>query len=333
MDKQLVRYYLFTVALSAFVYAAEGAVPSVSSVSAIQRPGTRYVDITYNLSDSDSATLSVSMQISTNGGTTYFSPGNVSGDLGASVARGNNRKIVWDAGATLPAKLFANVKARVTADDNTVTNRLYIAGTFNNWSTTANPMDQIGHNMWRCSIALVNSVQPQFKFLANQSWDVNWGEEYQHDYDLPISGAAGSDNSGNIMINGLVNGTCVFTFSSDTGEYSVSCDTDPSTAILLTGSFNGWDIRSHPMNYRGNHNWRYDVAINSTNNQFKFVENSDWDRNYGDRDQLDYDIPVFGVAEWDYRQYHNIVVTGRLNGVYRFEFNNQTLQYSITEMN
>lgn len=88
--------------LGAGVAGAAG--PTVSGVSALQRPGTRYVDITYNLSDSDSATLSLSVQISTDGGASYFTPGNVSGDIGSSVARGNNRKIVWDGRARCPCR-------------------------------------------------------------------------------------------------------------------------------------------------------------------------------------------------------------------------------------
>ena len=53
---------------------ALGAAPAVSNVRAAQRPGTRLVDIYYDLADSDSATLAVSVAVSTNGGASYTLP-------------------------------------------------------------------------------------------------------------------------------------------------------------------------------------------------------------------------------------------------------------------
>ena len=98
--------------------AAFAADPAVTNVRASQRPGTPYVDITYDLADADTATLSVTVAVSTNGGAVYFTPASgLSGHTG-SVARGAGRQVVWNAGAVLPAKLYSNVRARVTASDN-----------------------------------------------------------------------------------------------------------------------------------------------------------------------------------------------------------------------
>ena len=99
--------------------AAWAADPVVSNVRGQQRAGTGHVDVTYDLTDSDTATLSVTVEISTNGGAAFFTPsGGLSGDVGGSVARGTGRKIVWNAGSVLPAVIFNNVRARVTATDN-----------------------------------------------------------------------------------------------------------------------------------------------------------------------------------------------------------------------
>lgn len=76
-----------------------------------------YVDITYDLVDSDSATLSVTVKISTNGGAVYFAPSGISSDVGDSVVNGVAKKVVWNVGTDLPARLFNNVHARVTAQD------------------------------------------------------------------------------------------------------------------------------------------------------------------------------------------------------------------------
>ena len=54
--------------------AAAGAAPVVSNVRAAQRSGTSYVDITYDLADADSSSLTVTVGVSTNAGTTWFYP-------------------------------------------------------------------------------------------------------------------------------------------------------------------------------------------------------------------------------------------------------------------
>ena len=104
----------FLVALAGLAHAAA---PAVTNVRAAQRPGTGLVDITYDLADADTATLFVSLSVSTNGGATFFSPAaDVSGAVG-HVARGNGKAILWNAKSELPEKLFANMRAMVTADD------------------------------------------------------------------------------------------------------------------------------------------------------------------------------------------------------------------------
>mgnify|MGYP001281278017 FL=1 len=62
--------FLTSCVLAAF--PAEGAAPVVSNVRAAQRAGTAYVDITYDLADPDSGSLTVTVAVSTNAGTTWF---------------------------------------------------------------------------------------------------------------------------------------------------------------------------------------------------------------------------------------------------------------------
>ena len=102
----------------AFV-AGAAAPPVVSNVRAAQRAGTKLVDIYYDLADSDSATLVIAVAVSTNGGASYTLPAtSFSGSgWGGAVTPGLNKQIIWNAGSDLPAKLFANVRFRVTADD------------------------------------------------------------------------------------------------------------------------------------------------------------------------------------------------------------------------
>lgn len=63
--------------------------PVVSNVQAKQREGSRLVDITYDVADPDSPTLTVYLKVSPDGGKTWKGPVElVSGDVGQHIAPG-----------------------------------------------------------------------------------------------------------------------------------------------------------------------------------------------------------------------------------------------------
>lgn len=92
--------------------------PTVTNVQAHQwQDDTRKVQITYYLTDPDSASVYVSVAISTDGGSTYgITPSHITGDIGW-VRTGGTRTIVWDAKAQYPDAVWTSCKAKVTADD------------------------------------------------------------------------------------------------------------------------------------------------------------------------------------------------------------------------
>ncbi len=107
----------WVVLMSLAAAVCQAADPAVANVRAAQRPGTGLVDITYDLADEDTAMLSVSLSVSTNGGAAFFTPASgLSGDMG-SVAPGTGRSAVWDAESTLPPRLFNNMRVQIIASD------------------------------------------------------------------------------------------------------------------------------------------------------------------------------------------------------------------------
>ncbi len=110
------------------------ASPAVSNVTAHQRTdGSKIVDIYYDLADPGMATLFVSVQVSSDGGSTYaISPSSVSGDVGGSVPCGTGKHIVWSAGSDLPGAYGTSYKVSVSASDSAYTSQMiYIpAGSF-----------------------------------------------------------------------------------------------------------------------------------------------------------------------------------------------------------
>jgi formylglycine-generating enzyme required for sulfatase activity len=106
----------FVLLPSALLFAAD---PVVSNVQARQRAGTKLVDITYELADADSATVSVSLRLSSDGGTTWAVPcASVSGNgIGASVTPGPGKRLVWDASADWTGQWSDRMQVEIAATD------------------------------------------------------------------------------------------------------------------------------------------------------------------------------------------------------------------------
>ena len=117
--------------------------PVITNLVSLQRPGTFFVDVTYDLIDPDSTTVYIQVEASSTGGSDYLVPmTSLSGDVGP-VAPGPGKKIVWNAWNDWAGNYTTNAKVRLTADDtlsalppppanNVPTNLLWIPpGSFN----------------------------------------------------------------------------------------------------------------------------------------------------------------------------------------------------------
>ena len=113
-----VQAFTFAGALT-FLGVAQAATPVVSNIRASQRAGTKHVDVYYDVSDADGDTLTVELAVSSDAGLTWNIPAQTfSGDVGAGVAPGANRRAVWSAGTDFSGNFIQNCKIRVTAHDN-----------------------------------------------------------------------------------------------------------------------------------------------------------------------------------------------------------------------
>ena len=91
--------------------------PEVSSVSATQRSdGSGIVDISYNVSDNEQATVDVSLEYWDPIGS-WHSCTNTAGDVGPGINTGTGKAATWNAKAQLGAASIASCKVRVTASD------------------------------------------------------------------------------------------------------------------------------------------------------------------------------------------------------------------------
>jgi hypothetical protein len=256
-----------------------------------------------------------------------------------------------------------------------------LAGTFNGWNQAAGNMILISNYTWRADLTLTNASGVAFKFAANKSWTVNWGDANQSDRDLPMQswtelGAA------NIAINGTLNGTYRFIFNEQSYVYSVERLPDPDadgdgmpdaweiahglnpnnssdatqdpdgdgytnlqeyqngtdpwvgnflsnySSMTVAATFQGWDPAANNMHLIGHYTWAADIVLNNaTGVRFKFAANGSWTMNWGEWNQSDYDLPISGLVE---QNNNDIYINGTLSGTYRFIYNEQTRDYSVT---
>jgi hypothetical protein len=108
-----------TEALALFSQDAQSqAAPVVSNVVGVQRAGTKLVDITYDLVNTDSSGLNVTLQISSDAGATWTVPTtSATGQVGTGISPGSGHAIVWNAGTDWNNQLSTTMRYRITADD------------------------------------------------------------------------------------------------------------------------------------------------------------------------------------------------------------------------
>mgnify|MGYP001334055513 CR=1 FL=1 len=98
----------------AAVMTANAAPLAVSNVRAAQRPGTRLLDVWYDVSDADGNRMNTSVSFKDGG--RVVSSFSFTGDVCTNLHGGNGMKTTWDAGTSWTGS-FSNLTVTVTADD------------------------------------------------------------------------------------------------------------------------------------------------------------------------------------------------------------------------
>lgn len=114
-------------------FAAQAQMPpGVSNIRAAQRPGTKLVDIQFDLNPVGGSNVPISILVSSNSGGIWDVPARTfTGDYGASVSPGANKWVVWNAGADWNGQYTANCRVRVMANDPTTGDMVLIpAGSY-----------------------------------------------------------------------------------------------------------------------------------------------------------------------------------------------------------
>ena len=107
-------------ALLVSVDSAAAADPVVSNVQGLQRPGSKLVDISYDVT-ADTPTVAVTLRISSDGGATFEVPATtLSGAVGPNVPVGTGKVITWNAGTDWLGNYSTAMRFEVKVDDGLV---------------------------------------------------------------------------------------------------------------------------------------------------------------------------------------------------------------------
>ena len=103
----------FLVATAALTTASRAQV-TVSNFTVAQRPGTKLVDISYDVASTTASTVAVKLEVKNAG--TPITAISLTGDVGASVTTGTGKAMVWDMGADWNVNAAAGVTFSVAVD-------------------------------------------------------------------------------------------------------------------------------------------------------------------------------------------------------------------------
>ncbi len=171
--------------LSATLARAAGTQLLVSNVQAQQRQFTATWDITYDLETIDDITVTVSLLLSTDSGTTFPNVcATVTGDIGAGVLPGIGKHMVWNAGTDFKGLSSSTCRLRVTADDGQGAPPSGFAaiapGTFMMGSPATEPLGNLDES--RHQVTLTHGFYVQTTEVTNQQYRDMAQWAYDHGY-------------------------------------------------------------------------------------------------------------------------------------------------------
>ncbi|VGO16052.1 hypothetical protein PDESU_04642 [Pontiella desulfatans] len=165
------------------------AVVTVGNTVAAQAPGTKAVTIGYDVSSDFSSTVTISLKAFN--GEDEVALASLSGDVGAGVATGAGKTIVWDAGADWYDRHSAGLKFLVLADDGQNTTPIPVAGTVVVPAGTTTGTDP---DFGPINLTMPISLYVDETETTKAVWDLvyDWAVTNDYEFDNPGSGITNS---------------------------------------------------------------------------------------------------------------------------------------------
>ena len=161
----------------------------VGNVRAAQRPGTKLVDIDYDLTNSTDP-MCVALEISADGGTTWAVPATtLTGAVGNNITPATNLRITWDAGVDWNNRMTSQMQFRLKVNETLTDFALIPSGTFTMGDTLDGMADAPPHQV------NVSTFQMQKKGVTKAEWDAvrTWGLTHGYE-DLAMGAGKAADH-------------------------------------------------------------------------------------------------------------------------------------------
>ena len=196
---------------------------------------------------------------------------------------GNNDTIlpVVCFGSCLPCVLpEKNITFQVDMTNETVSGNVYVAGSFNGWSTTATQLTDQGNNIYSIPLQLGEGEYHEFKYINGTNWEgvpagcaANGNRYYTvpaNDETLPLVCFGSCDPCTSVIDVNV-------TFKVDMSEQIVV-----PVGVHVAGSFQGWNTAGTLMNDEGNGIWSFDTVLQSGSyHEYKFLNGDAWGTDEG----------------------------------------------------
>jgi len=182
-------------------------------------------------------------------------------------------------GSCLPCILpDVDVTFQVDMSNETVTGDVYLAGSFNSWNTTANPMTPIGNDIYQLTLTLGGGSYQEFKYLNGSNYET-----------VPPECGVGGYSNRHLTVPSTITTLDLVCFGScdpcsTSSDINVTFQVDMSQAdsisaqgIHIAGGFQGWDPGATEMTHIGGGIYSFDTVLQSGSyHEYKFINHNTW---------------------------------------------------------
>lgn len=197
-------------------------------------------------------------------------------NLGAPCGNGSDRTYSVVGPITLQTACFGqcsncvapvNVRFRVNMATQTVPSGMFVAGSFNSWSTTANPMTNVSGTIWEANITLPLGTY-QYKFVNSGNYEGNLGAPCGNGNDRVVN-VTGATTLPLVCINSCTNCPAVVQL---TFRVNMSNQTVGIEGVHVAGSFNSFSTTATPMSPIGGGVYSATISVPANSSHtYKFI--------------------------------------------------------------
>ncbi|MCD6412652.1 MAG: glycogen-binding domain-containing protein [Elusimicrobia bacterium] len=183
------------------------------------------------------------------------------------------RKPASSISPTAPAGATAAAENGVKFVYNGNAGSVFVAGSFNNWSQTANPLKMAKPGVWETTVKLSPGAY-QYKFVVDGNWvpdpnNPNTSDDGYGGVNSVVTVAAAAPSGGKSVSSASapvkVAGGVLFT-----------CGESNAGSVYVAGSFNNWSTTANPMVKSKNGIWTATIPLSPGRYQYKFVVDGNW---------------------------------------------------------